>query len=144
MANDKSAIRSLQLVICMLICLVSVTGRLTIVVAQDQTPTLPPRPTIEPTLPPRPTIGPTLPPRPTIGPTLPPRPTLEPTSTPVRPPSPETPSPPEVLPTPEPTIILPITGSLRPMSSIALLALGLGVLVIVAGIALRRNNAYLD
>jgi len=93
MANDRSAIRNLQSVVCILTCLVCLAGRLAVVLAQDPTPTLPPRPTAEPTLPPRPTVGPTLPPRPTIGPTCPPRPTLEPTPTP-KPPSPPKPAPP--------------------------------------------------
>lgn len=134
--------RKLRLAVHILVCLVSVAGQWAVVLAQDPTPTLPPRPTIGPTLPPRPTIGPTLPPRPTVGPTCPPRPTLEPTPTP-KPPSPPKPAPPsepEASPTPQPTVLLPVSGGSHTKSSVTLLlALGLGGLVIVASLTLRRS-----
>lgn len=139
MANDRSAIRNLWFLVCILVCLASMTGQLAVVLAQDPTPTLPPRPTAAPTLPPRPTVGPTLPPRPTLGPTCPPRPTLEPTSTPKpqSPPEPALPSEPQASPTPQLTIILPVSGSSHSTGGVASLALGLGILVTVASLVLR-------
>lgn len=134
--------RKLRLAVYILVCLVSVAGQWAVVLAQDPTPTLPPRPTVGPTLPPRPTIGPTLPPRPTIGPTCPPRPTLEPTPKPPSPPKPAPPSGPEASPTPQPTVLLPVSGDSHTRSSVTLLlALGLGGLVIVASLALRRSTS---
>ena len=152
MMRSRFRTRNLRFAVCILVCLVSVAGQLAVVLAQDPTPTLPPRPTIEPTLPSRPTIEPTLPPRPTIEPTLPPRPTIEPTCPsrptmeptptpkPPSPPKPAPPSGPEASPTPQPTVLLPISGDSHSTGGVALLTLGLGFfLVIAAGLALQLS-----
>jgi len=167
MTGDKSAICNLQPAICLLVFLASVVVPPVVTLAQEPTPTLPPRPTVAPTLPPRPTVGPTLPPRPTIGPTLPPRPTIEPTlpprptlvptgsPTPVRTlPAPSTSvAPVGVSPTPQPTIILPITGDsaegcLCSPGSVAsstlamgtVVAAGFGVLLVFVARLVRRRR----
>lgn len=163
MTDDKPQVPNSQLAVCILICLLSTTGQVSAVLAQELAPTLPPRPTIQPTLPPRPTVGPTLPPRPTIGPTLPPRPTVTPTCVPrptlppTEPPPPEPPPlpapsepalPTEAPPTPQPTIvILPISGNQRPPDAPCccaadgiLLVMGLGILAIAASLVPRRRT----
>jgi hypothetical protein len=145
---------SILVVVGLLICWLSIAGQLSVVFAQGPVPTLPPRPTLEPTLPPRPTLPPTLPPQPTIQPTLPPRPTLAPTlpPRPTLPPTspPSNPGPPPSKPEPQasPTLqatpsILPIGGSSDSPSSASLLAMVLGILIIGASIAFRRQ-IFLD
>ena len=107
----------------LLVWLASIAAQLPAATAQEmfQQPTLPPRPTLEPTLPPRPTLPP---------PTLPSRPTLAPTGASDRH---------EEPPTPQATpMILPVSGDPSAADVTPLLAIGFGVLVISACLAVRQ------